>query len=224
MSRIYCVEDDESIRDLISYAVKSSGIDIISFENAAGFEEALKAGLPDMVLLDIMLPDKDGIQLLKELRADEPTKNIPVIIITAKDLESDKIKGFDLGADDYVTKPFSILELISRIKAVLRRSGTYKPDDNIIEYNGIKLNNSGRLVSVDGKNISLTYKEFELLYSLLKERGNAVRRETLLNKIWGYEYEGETRTLDVHIGSLRHKMGDKGKMIETVRNVGYKIN
>lgn len=222
MSRIYCVEDDESIRDLISYAVKSSGIEIESFKNATEFEKKLSQQIPDLILLDIMLPDKDGIQILRELRTNSATKKIPVIIITAKNLESDKVKGFDLGADDYVTKPFSVLELLSRIKAVLRRSGLL--DDNTIEYNGIKIDNAGRQVSVDGQQISLTYKEFELLYSLLKEKGNAVRREVLLNKIWGYDYEGETRTLDVHIGSLRHKMGEKGKLIETVRNVGYRIN
>lgn len=221
MSRIYCVEDDESIRELITYAVKSSGIDIDGFENAAEFEKALSGKIPDMILLDIMLPDKDGIRILKEIRANPQTKNIPIIIITAKNLESDKIKGFDLGADDYVTKPFSVLELISRIKAVLRRAGGRQ--DNIIEYNGIRIDDAGRRISVDGKDISLTYKEFELLYCLLSEKGNAVRRETLLNKIWDYEYEGETRTLDVHIGSLRRKMGEKGRMIETVRNVGYRI-
>lgn len=222
MSIIYCIEDDESIRELISYAVKSSGIDIKSFENAAEFEIGMKEQKPDMVLLDIMLPDKDGIQILKDLRSDISTMKIPVIIITAKNLESDKIRGFDLGADDYVTKPFSVLELISRIKAVLRRSGDAAP--SIIKYNGITIDNAKRLVLADGKNISLTYKEFELLYNLLNEKGNAVKREDLLNKIWGYEYEGETRTLDVHIGSLRHKLGDRGKIIETVRNVGYKIS
>lgn len=222
MSKIYCVEDDEGIRDLITYAVKSAGFEVEGFESAESFEKKLDTELPSMVLLDIMLPNKDGIEILKDIRNSERTKNLPVIMITAKSTEGDKVKGFEHGADDYVTKPFGVMELISRIKAVLRRSGNNVQSD-IIDYKGIVLDNQSRSVSVDNENIAITYKEFELLKYLLVHKGTVVPREVLLEKIWGYHFEGESRTLDVHIGSLRHKLGEKGKCIETVRNVGYKI-
>lgn len=222
MSKIYCVEDDEGIRDLITYAVKSAGFEVEGFESAESFEKKLDTELPSMVLLDIMLPNKDGIEILKDIRNSERTKNLPVIMITAKSTEGDKVKGFEYGADDYVTKPFGVMELISRIKAVLRRSGNNVQSD-IIDYKGIVLDNQSRSVSVDNENIAITYKEFELLKYLLVHKGTVVPREVLLEKIWGYHFEGESRTLDVHIGSLRHKLGEKGKCIETVRNVGYKI-
>ena len=207
MDLIYCVEDDEGIRDLITYAVKSAGFEAEGFESASDFEKRLGERLPSMVLLDIMLPDKDGIAILKDIRNNDTTKNVPVIMITAKGTESDKVKGFEYGADDYVTKPFGVMELISRIKAVLRRSGPQAGSD-IIEYKGIILDNQSR-------NVKVKY--------LLKNKGTVVPREVLLEKIWGYHFEGESRTLDVHIGSLRHKLGEKGKCIETIRNVGYKI-
>ena len=210
MDIIYCVEDDESIRDIITYAVKSAGFDAESFESASSFEKRLETSLPSMVLLDIMLPDKDGIDILRDIRKNERTKNLPVIMLTAKGTESDKVKGFENGADDYVTKPFGVMELISRIKAVLRRSAAQTPD--VIDYKGIVLDNR-----------TVTYKEFELLKYLMTHKGTVVPREVLLEKIWGYRFEGESRTLDVHIGSLRHKLGAKGKCIETIRNVGYKI-
>ena len=222
MDLIYCVEDDEGVRDLITYAVKSAGFEAEGFESASDFEKRLGERLPSMVLLDIMLPDKDGIAILKDIRNNDTTKNVPVIMITAKGTESDKVKGFEYGADDYVTKPFGVMELISRIKAVLRRSGPQASSD-IIEYKGIILDNQSRNVKVDGKDIAITFKEFELLKYLLKNKGTVVPREVLLEKIWGYHFEGESRTLDVHIGSLRHKLGEKGKCIETIRNVGYKI-
>ena len=221
MDRIYCVEDDEGIRDLIIYAVKSAGFEVEGFETAGEFENRLKTSVPSMVLLDIMLPDKDGIEILRDIRENEATKNLPVIMITAKGTEGDKVKGFENGADDYVTKPFGVMELISRIKAVLRRSSAVSSD--IIDYKGIIMDNQSRSVRVDGKNITITYKEFELLKHLLTHKGTVVPREVLLEKIWGYQFEGESRTLDVHIGSLRHKLGEKGKCIETIRNVGYKI-
>lgn len=221
MDRIYCVEDDEGIRDLIVYAVRSAGFEIEGFETAEEFETRLKTSVPSMVLLDIMLPDKDGNAILKDIRSNEATKNLPVIMITAKGTESDKVKGFENGADDYVTKPFGVMELISRIKAVLRRSGAVSAD--IIEYKGITMDNQSRSVKVDGRDITITFKEFELLKYLLTHKGTVVPREVLLEKIWGYQFEGESRTLDVHIGSLRHKLGEKGKCIETIRNVGYKI-
>ncbi len=221
MNKIYCVEDDESIRELITYAVKSAGFDAESFESASSFEKRLKTSLPSMVLLDIMLPDKDGIDILRDIRKNARTKNLPVIMLTAKGTESDKVKGFENGADDYVTKPFGVMELISRIKAVLRRSAGQSPD--VIDYKGIVLDNSSRSVSADGEDVTVTYKEFELLKYLMTHKGTVVPREVLLEKIWGYHFEGESRTLDVHIGSLRHKLGAKGKCIETIRNVGYKI-
>lgn len=221
MHKIFCVEDDEGIRELITYAVKSAGFDAEGFENAGDFEKRLGECMPAMTLLDIMLPDKDGVEILKDIRANEATKNMPVIIITAKGTESDKVKGFECGADDYVTKPFSVMELISRIKAVLRRTGQL--NEEIIDYQGITLDNQSRSVKADGKIIPVTFKEFELLKYLMKHKGTVVPREMLLEKIWGYHFEGESRTLDVHIGSLRHKLGEKGKCIETIRNVGYKI-
>lgn len=221
MDRIYCVEDDEGIRELITYAVKSAGFDAEGFESAASFEERLKVSVPSMVLLDIMLPDKDGIEILKDIRNNEAIKNLPVILITAKGTEGDKVRGFEYGADDYVTKPFGVMELISRIKAVLRRSTAVSND--IIDYNGIVMDNQSRSVRVDGEDVTITFKEFELLKYLLMHKGAVVPRDVLLEKIWGYHFEGESRTLDVHIGSLRHKLGEKGKCIKTVRNVGYKI-
>lgn len=222
MQTVYCVEDDDSIRELIVYAVKSGGFDAEGFANARDFEKALEKKLPNIVLLDIMLPDKDGIEILKDLRKNSITKLLPVIMLTAKGSESDKLKGFDCGADDYITKPFSVLEMISRVKAVLKRSEGNKQED-IISYNGIFIDNISRVVTVDGESVSLTFKEFELLSCLMKNKGAVMSREVLLNKIWGYHFEGETRTLDVHIGSLRHKLKDKGSCIETIRNVGYKI-
>lgn len=221
MSMIYCVEDDEGIRELIVYAVKSAGFQAEGFESAAAFAERLKTTVPSMVLLDIMLPDKDGIEVLKEIRSNERTEKLPVIMITAKGTEGDKVKGLDSGADDYVTKPFGVVELISRIKAVLRRSTD--DNDDIIAYKGIVLDSKKRSVVADGVEITVTYKEFELLRYLLMHRGTVVTRERLLEKIWGYHFEGESRTLDVHVGNLRHKLGEKGKCIETIRNVGYRI-
>lgn len=221
MQTIFCLEDDESIRSLIMYALKSSGFEAEGFEDAASFEKELSIRVPDLLLLDIMLPDKDGITVLSELRSKPLTKELPVIMLTAKGEEADKVKSFDAGADDYVTKPFGILELISRIKAVLRRS--VGPEDDMLSYQGIVINRDKRLITVDNKPINVTFKEFELLLYLMQHKGAPVPREVLLNKIWGYHFEGESRTLDVHIGSLRHKLGEKGRLIETVRNVGYRI-
>ncbi len=221
MQMIYCVEDDDGIRELISYAVKNSGMDAMEFANGAELEIALRDRLPSMILLDIMLPDKDGIEILTDIRNNPATKNVPVILITAKNGEMDKVKGLNLGADDYVTKPFSVLELISRIKAVLRRTEREVQVNN--DFHGIVADVLSRSVTVDGVGVQLTYKEFELLHCLLEKQGQVINREFLLRKIWGFDFEGETRTLDVHIGSLRHKLGEKGKYIETVRNVGYKL-
>ncbi len=221
MQTVYCVEDDDGIRELIAYAVKTAGIEVREFADGLKFEKELKEGIPSLVLLDIMLPDKDGIEILADLRSNPATKRLPVILLTAKNGEMDKVKGLDLGADDYITKPFSVLELISRIKAVLRRAeyGAEAAGD----FHGIKVDLPSRRVTSDGEEIQLTYKEFELLSCLAGNRGRVINREYLLRKIWGFDFEGETRTLDVHIGSLRHKLGEKSKYIETVRNVGYKF-
>ena len=221
MQTIYCVEDDDGIRELISYAVKTSGFEVKEFSNAAEFEKELGVKQPSLVLLDIMLPDKDGIEILSDLRNSSATKYLPVILLTAKNGEMDKVKGLNLGADDYITKPFSVLELISRIKAVLRRSE--REEMRAQDYHGIVIDLLSRKVTIDGEEVQLTYKEFELLNCLTEKQGQVINREFLLRKIWGFDFEGETRTLDVHIGSLRHKLGDKSKYIETVRNVGYKF-
>lgn len=221
MQLIYCVEDDDGIRELIAYAVRTAGIEVCEFRNAAELEDGLSKQIPSMVLLDIMLPDKDGIAILTDLRNNPETEYLPVILITAKNGEMDKVRGLNIGADDYITKPFSVLEMISRIKALLRRAE--HGDREQTDLHGISVDAKRRKVTSDGKEIQLTYKEFELLTCLTESQGQVISREFLLSKIWGFDFEGETRTLDVHIGSLRHKLGDKGKYIETVRNVGYKF-
>lgn len=224
MNTVYCVEDDANIRELIEYTLSSTGFSVKGFENGQSFFEQLKSSVPDMVLLDIMLPDTDGMEILKRLRSNSETKDIAVIMLTAKSERMDKIRGLDTGADDYIAKPFDVLELISRIKAVLRRSGSSKAENSTeYSYREITLNHKKRLVYVNGKEISLTYKEYELLYMLLRANGNVVTRETIISSIWGTEFEGESRTLDVHIRTLRQKLGSAGNYIDTVRNVGYKV-
>lgn len=217
MQLIYCVEDDEDIRGLVTYALKSSGYEAAGFCDAKSFLDGFYKKTPDLAVVDIMLPDTDGLEILKKLRDEK--YNTPVIMLTAKSGEMDKVKSFELGADDYITKPFSVLELVSRVKAVLKRSGANKAA--ALEYNGISLDTEMRTAAADGKKMTLTYKEFELLEYLMENRGKAVSREVLLNRVWGYCTECESRTLDVHIGNLRRKLGGRGKMIETIRNVGY---
>lgn len=221
MSKIFYVEDDTNIRELVEYTLKSSGFSVKGFELAESFFEKLKVEKPDLILLDIMLPDKDGVSILKELRNNGDFKHIPIIMLTAKSSQLDKIKGLDEGADDYITKPFDIIELISRIKAVLRRT---KPEEESICFNGITLNKKRHILTVDGEEITLTFKEFELLYHLLINRGIVLSRDKLMNLVWGTDFEGETRTVDVHIRTLRQKLGACGEYIKTVRNVGYKID
>ena len=196
---IYCVEDDMNIRELVAYALKTSGYEAIGFENAAEFYKGLKNGNPDLILLDIMLPDEDGISILKKLRARNEHKDIPVIMLTAKSTEYDKVKGLDVGADDYVTKPFGVMELISRIKAVLRRSQKSISTDMMV-LGDIHLDIQKHEVTVSGKEVILTYKEFELLTYLMKNQGIVLSRDKILEVIWNYDYEGESRTVDVHIG------------------------
>lgn len=223
MNTIFCVEDDSNIRELIEYTLSSADFNVESFENASAFFERMANTRPDAVLLDIMLPDMDGMEILKKLRTTDSTKSIAVILLTAKSERMDKIRGLDSGADDYITKPFDILELISRIKAVLRRNTPSSDTSELIVYKELSLNKSKRTVAVDGNDIQLTYKEYELLLMLLNAKGSVVTREAIISSIWDTEFEGESRTLDVHIRTLRQKLGSAGNYIDTVRNVGYKV-
>lgn len=222
MNTIFCVEDDSNIRELIEYTLSSADFNVESFENASAFFERMANTRPDAVLLDIMLPDMDGTEILKKLRSEDTTSDIGIIMLTAKSDRMDRIRNLDMGADDYITKPFDVLELISRVKALLRR--TVKTDNTEMSYERIRLDLNKREVYADGEEITLTYKEFELLHMLLAAKGAVVSRESIISKIWGTNFEGESRTLDVHIRTLRQKLGDASSHIETVRNVGYRIN
>ena len=223
MHKIFCVEDDTSIRELLEYMLTGTGFSVETFECAADFRLALKHTIPDLILLDIMLPDEDGSTILKKLKMNPSSCDIPVIMLTAKSEQIDKIKALDGGADDYVTKPFDVAELISRINAVLRRSGKTKQNTNVLTYHDIVIDNSSRTVQVFGAEIALTYKEYELLHYLILNKGLVLTRDTLMEAVWGTDFMGESRTVDVHIRTLRQKLGDAGKYIETVRNVGYKV-
>lgn len=215
---IYVVEDDKSIRNLILYALKEKGYKVKGFEDGLNVVESVREEEVDLLILDIMLPEKDGMEILQEIRE---FSDLPIIMLTARTDEYDKVMGLESGADDYITKPFSILELLSRVKAVLRRSK--KDDFDHITYGNVRINKKKRTVKVDGEKIDLTYKEFEMLLLLMNNIGNVITREDFLLKIWGYDYEGETRTVDVHIASLRSKLKDGGDNIKTVRNLGYKF-
>lgn len=219
---IYCIEDEMNIRELIIYVLKSAGFEAKGFGAAEDAFIELKGETPDLILLDIMLPGEDGISILKKLKESRGTRDIPVILLTAKTSEYDKVIGLDLGADDYITKPFGVLELISRVKAVLRRAGRESKTSVTLCMGGVNVDESKHIVTVEGNEVILTYKEFELLVHLMKNRGLVFTRDKLLNLIWGYSYEGESRTVDVHIASLRNKLGVQGNIIETVRGVGYK--
>ena len=222
MPLIYIVEDDTNIREIESFALKNSGYNIADFESALEFNKALQNKIPDLILLDIMLPDEDGLMILKRLRSTPETKKIPIIMVTAKTTEIDKVKGLDSGADDYITKPFGVMELISRVKALLRRSGDY--EEKVISVGDIIIDDSKHTVTVDGELCELTYKEYELLKLLMNNMGIVLKREVIMERIWGIDFEGESRTLDMHIKTLRKKLGSGGHFIKTVRNVGYVIN
>lgn len=224
MSLIYVVEDDTNISEIESFALKNVGYDVESFGTAGAFYHALKEKLPDLILLDIMLPDEDGLSIIKRIRKEVHTRNIPVIMVTAKSSEIDKVKGLDAGADDYMTKPFGVMELISRVKALLRRSKPENGSDKVLTLGGVILDRDRHAVYVDGMSVELTYKEFELLQLLMTNAGVVSTRERILEKVWGTDFEGESRTLDMHIKTLRQKLGDAGGMIKTVRNVGYFMN
>ena len=215
---IYVVEDDMAIRNLVTYAFTEKGYEVKSFEDGHSIVEEIKENPCELLLLDLMLPGKDGISILNEVRE---FSDVPVIILTAKTDEFDRVLGLESGADDYITKPFSILELLSRVKAILRR--VKKEDTDHLNFKNLTINTKKRTVKVDGKLVELTYKEFEMLNLFMNNIGNVITREDFLLKIWGYDYQGETRTVDVHIASLRSKLNSAGKYITTVRNLGYKF-
>ncbi len=221
MSLIYIVEDDESIREIEEFALRNAGHNVLGFPNAKSFYNKLDEILPELILLDVMLPDESGNDIVKKLRRNPDTKKIPVIMVTAKTTELDLVKGIEDGADDYIKKPFSVMELISRVKAMLRR--TVAEEIKILSLDSLVLNNEKHEVSIDNKHIELTFKEYELLQYLLINKGIVLNRDTIMERIWGITYEGESRTLDMHIKTLRHKLGDYGSRIRTVRNVGYVI-
>lgn len=222
---IYIVEDDADVREMETYALKSSGFEVMSFDCGKALDEQVKSVVPDLFILDIMLPGEDGLSILKRLRNQENTRNVPVIMLTAKGTELDKVKGLDLGADDYIAKPFGILELISRVRAVLRRSGqgpAESTEASNLALGGVILDDQRRSVTVDGVAVELTFKEYELLKLLMSRPGTVFSRQQILEKIWGVDFDMDTRTVDMHVKTLRQKLGSHGSIVQTVRNVGYK--
>lgn len=223
MSLIYCVEDDENIRELVGYALRSQGFEVETFGDAKEFWQGIHESMPSLVLLDIMLPGESGTTILEKIRKDSKLKDMPVIMMTAKTSEYDIVKGLDGGADDYVCKPFGIVELTSRIKSVLRRSGPKRAEGSIYSFGPVSLDSEKHVVTVDGAVCQLTVKEFELLRYLLINIDIVLKREQIMEAVWGFTYEGESRTIDMHIKSLRQKLGQGGQIIRTVRGVGYVI-
>lgn len=221
MALIYVVEDDESIREIEEFALANAGHKVVGFSDAKSFFRKISDILPDLVLLDVMLPDESGNEIVRKLRKNSETRKLPVIMVTAKTTELDLVKGIEDGADDYIKKPFSVMELISRVKALLRRT---EPEDiKTLALDNLVLNNEKHEVTVDGNVVELTFKEYELLSYLLVNKGLVLGRNNIMDHIWGMAYEGESRTLDMHIKTLRQKLGDYGSRIRTVRNVGYVI-
>lgn len=219
---IYMLEDESGIRNFVLYALNNSGFEAVGFETPSEFYKAVEKKLPDLLLLDIMLPEEDGLSVLKKLRSEKVTRKLPVILLTAKSTEFDKVTGLDGGADDYIAKPFGTMELISRIKALLRRSyDNY--DSDVIALKNLVVYPTKHEIYSDGVKIYLTLKEYELLLILIKNKGKVFSRDELLKKVWGYDFKGESRTVDVHIRTLRSKLGSGGELIETIRGVGYKI-
>ncbi len=219
---IFCVEDDAGIRDLMIYTLTASGFEAEGFADAPEFFAAMRTARPELVMLDIMLPGEDGISVLKKLRADPATADLPVIMATAKGNEYDKVIGLDLGADDYLAKPFGMMEMVSRVRAVLRRSRPAEPSSEL-RFGGIVMNTAEHTVAANGRRVTLTLKEYELLHKFMTNPGRAFTREQLLAAVWCEDFLGETRTVDVHIGTLRQKLGECGKCIRTVRGVGYRM-
>jgi two-component system alkaline phosphatase synthesis response regulator PhoP len=221
MSLIYVLEDDENIREIETYALKNSGYQVKGYTTVKDFYKALEDMIPSLIILDIMLPDEDGIEVLKKLRSKSDTNKVPVIMLTARTTEMDKVKGLENGADDYITKPFGVMEFVARVKAVLRRSEV--ADGMFLRLGAISVDNDKRVAYIKDKPCNLTYKEFELLKLFVGNAGIVLTRENIMNRIWETEYVGETRTVDMHVKTLRKKLGKFGHMIKTVRNVGYKI-
>ena len=219
---IWCVEDDASIRDIEVYALKSAGYQARGFEDGLSFWNALQDDVPELVVLDVMLPGVDGVELLRRMRQSERLRSVPVVMATAKDAEIDKIQGLDMGADYYLTKPFEVMELVSCVKAVLRRCQP-RAVEHLLRLGGLTVNLDEHRVTADGREITLTYKEFELLRLFLSNPGIAFTRDQLFSKVWGEDFVGESRTIDTHILTLRQKLGDYGDLIKTVRNVGYRL-
>ncbi len=222
MALIYIVEDDSSIREIEAIALKNSNYMVCTFEKAKDFYKKLDEIIPDLVLLDIMLPDENGYDILKKLRSNPATKRLPVIMVTAKATEMDMIRGLDDGADDYIKKPFSIMELITRVKVLLRRTESREP--KVLQLGNIMIDHDRHLVFVDDRQLELTFKEYELLRYLMTNPSVVLSREAIMRQVWGTEFEGESRTVDMHIKTLRQKLGDAGSRIRTVRNVGYVID
>lgn len=221
MALIYIVEDDESIREIETIALKNSNYIVSAFENAKEFYKKLDELVPDLILLDVMLPDESGYDIVRKLRKRPSTQDIPIIMVTAKTTEMDMIKGLDGGADDYIKKPFSIMELITRVKALLRR--TAKEEPKLLKLDDLVIDHERHVVTVNNEPVDLTYKEYELLRLLMGSQGIVMTREVIMRSVWDTDFEGETRTVDMHIKTLRHKLGDYGSRIKTVRNVGYVI-
>lgn len=224
MALIYVVEDDKNIQEIETFALSNVGYRVEGFESAGEFYEALNKEIPDLVLLDVMLPDEDGLTIVKKLRLRQDTVTVPIIMVTAKTTEIDKVKGLDIGADDYMTKPFGVMELISRVKAMLRRSAKPEEKEKVLRLGNIVLDREKHAVYVNDAPCELTYKEYELLKLLMTNAGIVTTREVILDRIWGIDFEGESRTLDMHIKTLRQKLKEEGSLIKTVRNVGYIMN
>ena len=222
MALIYIVEDDVNIREIEAFSLKNSGYTVEEFGSAKEFWSRIYEKVPDLIVLDVMLPDEDGLSIVKKLRQWAESRYVPIIMVTAKTTELDRVKGLDRGADDYLTKPFGVMELISRVKALLRRS-MQNHEIKQMKVGEIELNDEKRQVKVSGEPITLTYKEYELLKMLLRNTGIVLQREDIMVRFWGMDYEGESSSLDMHIKTLRHKLGDAGKKIRTVRNVGYQL-
>lgn len=220
---IYLLEDDDSIRKLVVYALESAGYEAQGFERPSTFWKAMDHQKPELVLLDIMLPEEDGLTVLKKLRSAAATRCQPVIMLTAKNTEYDKVIGLDNGADDFITKPFGMMELVARVRALLRRTSSTSGAPKLLEHGILSVSPEKHSVKVDGAEVTLTYKEFEMLCVLLENRGVVMTRDMLMDRVWGSEFDGENRTVDVHIRTLRSKLGEAGKYIETVRGIGYKI-
>ena len=220
---IYIVEDDLDIREMECYALRTGGFEVAAFERGEELYAAVMTELPQLILLDIMLPDEDGLSILRRLREQEDTADIPVIMVTAKTTEIDKVRGLDSGADDYLTKPFGIMELVSRVKALLRRSEKQAEKHEMLILGGITVDCDKHTVTCDGEPVELTYKEYELLCCLMNNKGVVMTRDKLISTVWGYDFAGETRTVDMHIKTLRQKLGENGRRIITVRNVGYRM-